>query len=163
VVTSALPEPRRPRRGRGVGRRRPFRAGGRGDAGSMAVEVVLITPVLVVFMLMVVAFGRLVWVRGQVEAASRDAARAASLERDLGSATDAAVAVVDDQIGDSADCSGLEFPGTNFEAGGVVNVRLTCNVSYSQLGLLGIGASTTVTAESSAPLDINRRTGGAAP
>jgi hypothetical protein len=112
---------------------------------------------------MVVAFGRLVWVRGQVEAASRDAARAASLERDLGSATDAAVAVVDDQIGDSADCSGLEFPGTNFEAGGVVNVRLTCNVSYSQLGLLGIGASTTVTAESSAPLDINRRTGGAAP
>jgi hypothetical protein len=164
VVTSALPEPRRPRRGRGVGRRRPFRAGGRGDAGSMALEVVLITPVLVVFMLMVVAFGRLVWVRGQVEAASRDAARAASLERELGPATDAAARVVDDQLLGRADCTGgLDLPGTTFEAGGVVNVRLTCEVSYSQLGLLGIGASTTVTAESSAPLDINRRTGDGPP
>lgn len=162
MVTSALPEPRRPlaqNGGRGVGRRRPFRAGGRGDAGSMAVEVVLITPVLVVFMLMVVAFGRLVWVQGQVEAASRDAARAASLERDLDSATGAALLVVDD-LRDRADCGTPVFPGTDFQAGGEITVRLTCEVSYSQLGLLGIGASTTVTAESSAPLDENRRTGG---
>lgn len=140
-------------------RRRPFRAGRRGDAGSMALEVTLITPVLVVFMLMVVAFGRLVWVRGQVEAASRDAARAASLERDLGSATDAAAAVVGDQLEGRANCSGLDFPGTDFDSGGDVTVRLTCEVSYSNLGLLGLGGGTTVTAESTAPLDINRRTG----
>jgi hypothetical protein len=125
----------------------------------MAVEVTLITPVLVVFMLMVVAFGRLVWVRGQVEAASRDAARAASLERSLGDATGAALDVMDAQLQGRARCDDPQFPGTDFEAGGVVNVRLTCEVSYSQLGLLGLGGGTTVTAESSAPLDINRRTG----
>jgi hypothetical protein len=125
----------------------------------MAVEVVLITPVLVIFMLMVVAFGRLVWVRGQVEAASRDAARAASLERTLGDATNAAEAVVDAQVRGRAQCGAPDFPDTDFEAGGVVNVRLTCEVSYSELGLLGLGGGTTVTAESAAPLDINRRTG----
>ena len=142
-------------------RRRWLRAPGPGDAGSMAVEVVLITPVLVVFMLMVVAFGRLVWVRGQVEAASRDAARAASIARTQGQAFDDARAVIDDQIEGRATCQNPTFPGTDFESGGVVTVRLVCDVSYSELGLLGLPASTTVTAQSSAPIDRFRRTGGA--
>ena len=54
-------------------RGRPFR---RRDDGSMAVEVVLMAPVLVIFMLFVVALGRMVWVKGELESATRDAVRA---------------------------------------------------------------------------------------
>lgn len=148
-------------RGRRAARRRPFRRGRRGDAGSMAVEVVLITPVLVVFMLMVVAFGRLVWVRGQVEAASRDAVRAASIARSPGEARTEALAVANDQLDGRATCGAPAFEG-NFAPGQVITVTLTCDVSYSELGLLGLGGGTTVTAESSAPIDLYRRsdTGG---
>jgi Flp pilus assembly protein TadG len=130
----------------------------------MALEVTLITPVLVVFMLMVVAFGRLVWVKGQVEAATRDAARAASIARSFDEATGEAEGVVDAQLNGRATCDAPTFPDTDFAAGGVVTVRLQCHVSYSQLGLLGLGETgTDVVAESSAPLDRFRRTGGGAP
>ena len=150
-----MPEARAPRRP--ASRRRWLRAGGRGDSGSMAVEVVLITPVLVVFMLMVVAFGRLVWVKAQVEAASRDAVRAASIARSPDEARDNALAVANDQLGGRATCRPPSFDGA-FAAGGTITVTLTCEVSYSELGLLGIGGGTTVTAESSAPIDLYRRT-----
>ncbi len=47
-------------------RTRGVRAPRPSDAGSMSVEIVLITPLLVAFMLLVVAFGRYVAVRGEV-------------------------------------------------------------------------------------------------
>jgi hypothetical protein len=144
-------------RRRPTARRRPFRPGRRGDSGSMAVEVVLITPVLVVFMLMVVAFGRLVWVRGQVEAASRDAVRAASIARSPGQARIDAQAVANDQLDGRAVCDPPTFEG-EFAPGQVITVTLACDVSYAELGLLGLGGGTTVTAESSAPIDLYRRT-----
>jgi Flp pilus assembly protein TadG len=123
----------------------------------MAVEVVLMAPVLVLFMLMVVAFGRLVWVRGQVEAASRDAVRSASIARSPGEARDNALATANEQLDGRATCQAPAFAG-NFAAGGVITVTLTCEVSYAELGLLGLGGGTTVTAESSAPIDLYRRT-----
>ena len=49
------------------------------ERGAMAVEVVLLAPVLVAFVILVVAMGRYVSVRGDVEAAARDAARAGSV------------------------------------------------------------------------------------
>ncbi|MFN0284864.1 MAG: TadE/TadG family type IV pilus assembly protein, partial [Kineosporiaceae bacterium] len=66
----------------------------RRERGSMAVEVVILTPVLVAFILLVVAFGRYVTARGDVEAVARDAVRAASLERTAGQARAAANAAV---------------------------------------------------------------------
>ena len=46
----------------------------------MAVEVVILAPVLLMFVMLVVAGGRYVSVQGDIEAAARDAARAASLQ-----------------------------------------------------------------------------------
>jgi len=129
----------------------------------MAVEVVLITPVLVAFMLLVVAFGRYVAVRGEVEAASRDAVRAASLERDTTAALAAAGRTANATLGGRWNCQALALRG-EFAAGSTISTELTCQVPVDDLGLLGLPGTVTVTATSSAPLDIYRRTGdGGAP
>jgi Flp pilus assembly protein TadG len=127
------------------------------ERGSMAVEVVLITPVLVAFLLLVVAFGRYVAVRGEVEAASRDAARAASLER----STDAARAAAEQTVHGSLtnrDCSDVQLSG-QFIAGGTITATLSCQIPLTDLGLLGLPGSVKITGTSSAPLDLYRRTG----
>jgi len=130
----------------------------RDSAGSMAVEMVLLTPVLLMFTLLVVAGGRYVGVRGDIEAAARDAARAASLERDLGAATEAAADAATVSLDRSTEC-GTPRIGGDFTAGGLVTVRLDCSVPYDGLGLIGLGGSVGVSASGSAPLDTYRRTG----
>ncbi|GLY17706.1 membrane protein [Kineosporia sp. NBRC 101677] len=130
------------------------------ETGSMSVEIVLITPLLVAFLLLVVAFGRYVAVRGEVEAASRDAVRAASLERDLGSARAAATQTANASLGGRWTCEAVGLSG-EFVAGGTIETELSCRVPVDDLGLLGLPGTVSVRASSSAPLDIYRRTGGA--
>lgn len=127
----------------------------RRERGSMAVEVVLMIPVLVAFLLLVVAGGRLVWTRGEVEAASRDAVRAASLERSRSDAYAAVRTVAGAQLGDRAGCRPPDL--TWAPAGGVITVTLSCDVSFDGLGLIGLPGSTTVESTSAAPLDVFRR------
>lgn len=135
------------------------RPGRRRERGSMAVEVVLMIPVLVMFMLLVVAGGRYVSVRADIEAAARDAARAASYERSDGAARAAAAQAVQRGLSSRADCDPPKFTGTRFEPGGVVVVRLDCRVSNEGLGLIGLGGSLPISADSAAPLETYRRTG----
>jgi Flp pilus assembly protein TadG len=128
------------------------------DSGSMAVELVMLAPVLLAFLLVVVAMGRYVWVRGDIEAASRDAARAASLERSQGAGRIAAIQTAKASLNDKWDCT-AEDVSPNFDSGGVATIRLTCQVSWSGLGLIGLKGSKEVEATSSAPIDLYRRTG----
>jgi hypothetical protein len=123
----------------------------------MAVEMVLLTPVIVAFLLLVVSFGRYVAVRGEVEAASRDAARAASLERSAADATASANRTANASLRDHAVCTQVRLSG-DFEAGGIVTAHLSCRVPFGDLGLIGLPGSTRVEAASSAPLDLYRRT-----
>lgn len=133
-------------------RRRP-------ESGSMAVEVVLLTPVLLMFIYLIVAGGRYVSVRGEVEATARDAARAASLERSPAAAQGAADRIVNSSLDSEVSCAGLSFAGTRFVAGGQVSVTLECRVSYDGLGLIGLPGSVAVDGSSVAPLDQYRRFG----
>lgn len=125
----------------------------------MAVEVVVLVPVLVMIMVLVVAFGRYVSVEGDTEAAAREGARAASLERDLGSATAAARRAVEASTPGTLDCTPAVLRGA-FAPGGVVTVDLTCEVSLHNLGLIGLRGTVQVTGSSSAPLDQYRRMEG---
>lgn len=137
-----------------------MRARCRSDRGSMAVEIVILTPVLMAFVMLIVAGGRYVAVKGDIEATARDAARAASLERDFGSATASAGAVVGSSLEKDTTCQAPSVgPAGTFVAGGLVTVQLTCQVSYDGLGLIGLPGSVAVNATSSAPLDPYRRTG----
>jgi Flp pilus assembly protein TadG len=142
-----------------VGTTEPRRSRRRRTArGSMAVEIVLLAPVMMAFMMLVVAGGRYVAVRGDVEAASRDAVRAASLERTAGAAESAAVDTAAAALQDVGQCQNAALSG-NFVSGGTITVTVTCEVSYDGLGLIGLPGSKTVTISSSAPIDLYRRTG----
>jgi Flp pilus assembly protein TadG len=128
------------------------------ERGSMAVEMVLLTPAIVAFLLLVIAFGRYVAVRAEVESASRDAVRAASLERSSGAAATAARTTASASLSSRYRCEPAQLGGV-FAAGQTITVHLECSASLSGLGLIGLPGSVTVSGDSSAPLDLYRRTG----
>lgn len=123
----------------------------------MAVEFVVLTPVLVAIMMLVVAFGRYVDIEGEVESAARDAVRAASLERDLATAQAVAQGVANDSVPGNVNCSAVTIGGS-FSSGGTITAQLSCDVSYDGLGLIGLPGSVTIDGQSSAPIDTLRRT-----
>lgn len=131
------------------------RAGG-DERGSMAVEIVILAPVMMLFVLLIVMFGRYVAVRGDIDAAARDAARAASLQVTHAEGLAAARSVVAESLDSQTDCSQTTL-SPNWAAGETVTVRLTCRVSYEGLGLLGVPGSAEMVAESRVPLDPYRR------
>lgn len=130
------------------------------ERGSMSVEIVLMVPILVLFLLLVLAGGRYVAVRADIESAARDAARAASFERTTASARSAALTAVGNSgVDDSFSSCAVTSIGGQFEAGGVVDVTVRCTVSNAGLSLIGLSGSRQFEATSSAPIDQYRRFG----
>lgn len=126
----------------------------------MAVEVVLLVPLLVMMMFLVVAFGRYVSAEGEAQAMARDAVRAATLERDPESARLAAQEMAAGAAPASLVCDPAELRGA-FVQGGQVTVDVECTVSFEDLGLVGLPGRAAVHGSSTAPLDQFRRVGGA--
>jgi Flp pilus assembly protein TadG len=130
---------------------------GRDERGSLSLELVILTPILILLMMFLVGLGRLVEAQGQVDGAARDAARAASIAQDYGTAEQNAQQAADSDLTGSASCTAtpdVQFDGdTDLAPGGVVNVAIRCNVNLSFLSLLGIGASKTIVGHASAPID----------
>jgi len=129
------------------------------ERGAATTEMVLITPVLVLCLLFIVLVGRYSTARADVTGAARDAARAASVERSPAAAHDAAI----DAAAGSIRRSGLSCDEilttpdvTDFEAGGIVTVEVSCRVKLGDLGLLGIPGQKTITADSAEPVDSYR-------
>ncbi|MGE0731646.1 MAG: TadE/TadG family type IV pilus assembly protein [Acidimicrobiia bacterium] len=126
------------------------------ERGSASVEMVLITPVLVVLLLFVVAVGRLASAQGEVESAARDAARAAASGRSstaaqaLGNA--AATATLADR---GVECTSLtvEIDTSAFRADGIVGATVHCVVDLEAVAGLGLPASRTLTSSFTAPVD----------
>jgi Flp pilus assembly protein TadG len=76
------------------------------DAGTGTVELVLLAPIVVLFVLLVVVLGRIAETGAEVTGAARDAARAASMARTPGSAANAAhTAAASALAGENIDCS----------------------------------------------------------
>ena len=133
----------------------------RTERGSASVELVLLTPVLVGMLCLVAAFGRVQNAHADIDAAARDAARAASIER---TPTAARLA------GERAAMAGLNAEGyrcdplvvavdtAGFAADAVVDVTIACSLRLSEVTGMGIPASTTLTARFSEPIDRFRGT-----
>ena len=126
-----------------------------GERGSMSVEMIVLVPVLLLIVMIAVAGGRLVSAEGMVQAAARDAARAASIERSAGEADAAARRSLAAADTANAQCSGGVDVG-GFGRGGTVTA--TGRVELSDLGLVFLPGATTVTASSTAPVDTWRGT-----
>jgi len=137
------------------------------EAGISVIEVVMLTPLVIGFVMLIVCFGILVDARANVQGAARDAARSGSLEHDSRAAKDAATqAAVDDGIADT--CNGgwslseqEVDPDTHattdmFAPGQLYIVQISCTVDLNGLNWFGLPQSTFVI-EATAPLDIFRR------
>lgn len=134
----------------------------RSEAGSAAVELAVLTPVLVLLLLFVVAVGRLGRADQEVAGAAADAARAASIARTPGMATNAGTdAAAADLAGSGFSCSTLDtlVDTGDFRPGGLVRVEVRCAVSLGSLALLRLPGATTITSSAVAPVDLYRSTG----
>lgn len=137
------------------------------DSGMSTIELVLLAPLMIMFVMFVVAFGLIVDAKGQAYGAARDAARAGALQRDYGAAMTSAQQAAEADLGNK--CIGVpvvrsvdsasEAGSDAFASGGLFTVQVTCTVSLAGLNLLGIGPAKTVTARATAPLDTYRRVG----
>lgn len=144
-------------------RSRPLRSARR-DRGSMAVEFVIAAPLLVVLLLLVSAGGEWLNVAGNVTAAARDSARAASLARTIDEAKAAATSAAAADLG-----GGCAAPGSgaminlyrdgkpvsqnDFAAAQDIEVTVTCQASLKIYGHVGFHVSHTFTDTAVAPLD----------
>lgn len=144
--------------------RRPPRDGER-ESGMSTLEVVLLAPLVIGFVMFLVCFGVLVDAHGTVQGAARDAARMGSLQRDDATANTSASAAAAADLGNT--CSGpFEVqqvdPNTKavsnaFAAGELYTIKVTCTVTLTGLDWFSVG-SQTIISYSTAPLDIFRRT-----
>jgi Flp pilus assembly protein TadG len=131
----------------------------RGDAGSVTVEVVIITPVAIALMCLVAFVGRTSTAREQVDEAARDAARSASLERDPWSAHAAAETSATTSLtagGFNCAATQVDVDTTAFYPGGQVSVTVRCDIPLSDLGLIGLAGTRSVQSRSVSVVDVYR-------
>ena len=133
--------------------RRPRR-----DDGAIAIELVILFPMILLVIALVAAYGRLALVNGTFDAGVRDAARAATQARDAEGAQDAARAALVQSVQEaSLPClDSLEVdPIPVFRPGEAVTVTARCSYPLDDLAI-GMPGSVTVEASFSSPLDPNR-------
>lgn len=141
------------RRGRKLGKL------GQDEAGGVTVELVLLTPLLIVLLLFVVALGRLAGARLNVDGAAAQAARAASIARDPATAAALAKQTATAALGsDHVTCAHLAVATdtAGFSPGGQVSVTVTCTVDLADLTGLRLPTSETVTSTAHSVIDTYR-------
>jgi Flp pilus assembly protein TadG len=120
---------------------------------------VLVTPFLVLLLLFAVAAGRLVQARLDVDSAAQQAARAASLARTPAAASVQATSVAQAALaGQSVSCRpAVITPDTaDFVPGGEVTVQVSCTIHLSDLSLLHVPGTETITSTFTSPIDTYR-------
>ncbi|MDT9700831.1 TadE/TadG family type IV pilus assembly protein [Streptomyces sp. P17] len=130
----------------------------REDRGLSTIEVVILAPVMMLFILVLVAFGQLVDGRGALDGAARDAARAGSIQKDHGTAMAEARKAAEANLADV--CSGpvtvtQTSAGFDPEVDPLFSVQVSCRVRG--LAMLGLDIDPTMDATFSSPLDPFRR------
>lgn len=135
----------------------------RAERGSAAVEMVLITPLLILVLLFVLFCGRLAHARLRLDDAAHQAARAASLARDPSTASAAAASAADQALNSSgASCAShsavVDVAG--FRPGGAVTVTVSCTIEVGDLSGLHLPGRVTQTASSTSVVDTFRGVSG---
>ncbi|MEV5414481.1 TadE/TadG family type IV pilus assembly protein [Thermopolyspora sp. NPDC052614] len=126
----------------------------------MAVEAVLLAPVLLIFLLLLVGAGRIVEAQGEVNGAARDAARAASVERTLARARTAAGDAARGALTFCQGGPGISMAGSEWREGGSVRVEVTCRLDLSAVSGFGFSPVKEMSASAVVPLERFRRVEG---
>ena len=129
------------------------------ESGAVATELVLLTPLLLVMLLFVVALGRMVSGRLDVDGAAAQAARAASIARDPSTATAMAQQAATTALGsDHVTCGHLTVTTdtADFVPGGQVSVTVTCTVDLANLVGLRLPAAETLSSTATSVIDTYR-------
>lgn len=129
------------------------------DRGSATLELVLVTPLLLLMLLFVVFLGRLGQARNDVDRAARDAARAASLARTPADADVAGRVAADDTLrAGGVSCRNMTviIDTSGFAAGGEVAATVTCTVELADVAELTVPGTKTLTAAFTEPVDTFR-------
>lgn len=131
----------------------------RGEAGSMAIEMLVLTPALIAAIMVIAAGARFVDARGETIDAAYAAARAASL---TDTPTQAAAAGQRAAVSAFA-ARGHECPAPQvsvdtdgLKAGGVVSATVTCQADLSDLAGFGLPGSHMFTATAHVPIETHR-------
>jgi Flp pilus assembly protein TadG len=129
---------------------------GRPQRGSLTVELVILTPIIVMFALFALALGRFELAREQVVGAARAGAEAAAVVPDASEAQPAALSAAAPVVANQAhSCTQLNVTAdtADFVPGGSVRVVVSCQIDFSDLFVPGLPGHTTVQEAVSAPID----------
>ena len=142
---------------------RPGRRNWGGERGSATVELVILTPLLILLLLFVVALGRLAGARIDVDGVAAQAARAASIARSPQAATSnaqqTAASVLSSQHITCAHLA-VTVDTTDFTPGGSVAVTVSCAVDLADLTGLHLPMTETVANRAVSPIDTYRSVNG---
>jgi Flp pilus assembly protein TadG len=135
------------------------------DRGAMSLEMVLLTPIFLAFIVLLAGAGRIVDAKSEVDGAARDAVRAASIARSESEASSLATQAATQSLGSKSWCRGgpttVLDGSTNWGPGGQVAVVVTCHVDMGDLGFFSMfPGSKTMTGRSIAPIDTFTYRGG---
>ena len=125
------------------------------DRGSFTVELVVLTPVLVLFVVIIVALGRFELGQEEVAAGARAGAAAAAVAPSPAQAEAAAKTAATPALSAVHSCTApsVVVTAVPFAAGAEARVTVTCQVDATDLGIPGLPGRTTVIAAQSAPID----------
>ncbi|MEA2703774.1 MAG: hypothetical protein QOD63_1719 [Actinomycetota bacterium] len=127
----------------------------RSERGTAAELAVMAVPLMLI-LLLIVAMGRVASARAEVDAAARDAARAASVARSSGAASPAAQAAAAASLStDGLACRSfdVDVDVSDFRPGGTVAAEVRCTISLAELSLLPLPASPTISSRFVEPVD----------
>jgi Flp pilus assembly protein TadG len=129
------------------------------DRGSATVELVVITPVLIVLLLFVVAAGRFAMARNRVDEAARDAAREASTwATPMAATTNGVARGLASLNGGGVGCRrpAVTIDTSRLRPGGKVVADVSCTVELGDLMGLRVGGWRTFRARAVAVVDTFR-------
>ncbi|MFJ3714121.1 MULTISPECIES: TadE/TadG family type IV pilus assembly protein [unclassified Streptomyces] len=139
----------------------------RRDTGSAAIEAVIVTPLLIMFLCLAIAAGRLATAGSKIDAAAEDASREASISRTASSAQNNAYAAARESLQDQGvTCAGTSVSvntgGLSVPVGqvGTVTVTVRCTVAFSDLLLPGTPGSRTLDSAFTSVVDQYRQREG---
>ncbi len=130
------------------------------ERGSATLELVIVTPVMILILAAIIAAGRIGLAQQAVQTVAYDAARAASISRDAGSARSAAqqvaaLSMTSNHLNCSTSNVNISTAGFSSAVGtkAVVDATILCTVQLSDIALPGIPGAVTIERDATSPID----------